>query len=76
MKSQFDEVYSRYLRFSNTSFKIAAISFIVTFILVAINTGNSFLELVSRILFIVFISSLFEGCFLRIIARVYKNKVK
>ncbi len=74
--NEFKKVYERYIKFSKMTFKIAIVSFVVSFILIVVNTGNAMIDLIARIGMVIFISSLFESYFLKLIARIYKNKNK
>lgn len=74
--NELKKVYERYIKFSKMTFKIAIVSFVISFILIVVNTGNTTIDLIARIGMIIFISSLFESYFLKLIARIYKNKNK
>lgn len=50
----------RYQKWSKISLRIGIVSLVISFIIVAINTGNDTLSLISSIGFVIFISSLVE----------------
>lgn len=76
MKEEFKKVYDRYLKYSKVSFRIAIVSLVISFVLVVFNTGNGYVDLVARVGLVIFVTSLFESYFLRLIARIYKNRNK
>lgn len=67
-------IANRYLKWSKISLKIGIISFIISFILIVINTGNSTIQFISSIGLVIAISCIMEYFILKVLCKYMLNK--
>lgn len=66
----------RYKKWSKISLKIGLASFVISFIIIVVNTGNSTMSFISSIGLVITISCIMEYAFLTILCRYFLDRNK